>query len=502
MRAIGREDLVDDDRLHTMIGRFMHAAEVEAVLHGFTRSHTAAEIEAACSAARVPVAIVGNGRVLLEHEHLQAREVFVAQPGEQFRRPRGPFRFHGVEPRPLAPAPDTPYTGSAGESWPRRVDRAAGLPGVGAPPLEGVRVCDFTAFWAGPFATAYLRALGAEVIKVEAVQRPDGIRFSASVPPSKDERYYEMSALFHAVNLGKSGVTIDLAQADGVQLAKELIASCDVVCENFTPRVLDDFGLDYDAVRAIRPDVIMMRMPAFGLGGPWRDRPGFAQTMEQLSGMAWRTGYEGGPPIIPGGVVDPLVGAHAALALIAAIEHRDRTGDGQLLEIAMIDVAVGITADQVLRWQITGRLDERRGVGGVYRCAGDDEWVAIDRVRDPLPPADRAAWCATRSSGEAAAALLADAIPAVAMVSAERTLDDPQLRARGYFEEITHPVVGSHWYPTWPVRFSAGPHRYVDAPAPMLGEHNEAVFGALGIDSERLAVLRAAAVIGDRPVMG
>ena len=133
--------------------------------------------------------------------------------------------------------------------------------------------------------------------------------------------------------------------------------------------MLEQFGLDYDVVRAIRPDVVMVRMPAFGLTGPWRDRPGFAQTMEQLTGMAWVTGYEGGPPIIPGGLVDPMVGAHAALAIVAALEHRDRTGEGQLVEVPLLEVATAVTAEQVIRYAIDGTLLDRRGAGGVYRDA-------------------------------------------------------------------------------------------------------------------------------------
>ena len=151
----------------------------------------------------------------------------------------------------------------------RRPGRRAPAPpsrgAVGDRPLAGVRVLDFTAFWAGPAATAWLAAMGADVIKVESVQRPDGIRFSAAVRPSQDPRFYEMSALFHVVNLGKRGITLDLGHPDGLALAKQLVARSDVVVENFTPRVLEQFGLDYDVVRGIRPDVVMVRMPAFGL---------------------------------------------------------------------------------------------------------------------------------------------------------------------------------------------------------------------------------------------
>ena len=238
---------------------------------------------------------------------------------------------------------------------------------------------DFTAFWAGPFATAWLSSMGADVVKVEAVQRPDGIRFSAAVRPHDDPQFYEKSALFHACNLAKRGITLDLGHPDGLAIAKRLVARSDVVAENFTPQVLERFGLDWDTVHALNPAAIMLRMPAFGLDGPWRARGGFAQTMEQLTGMAWVTGYEGGPPIIPGGPVDPMVGAHAALAVVAALEHRARTGEGQLVEVPLVEVATAVTAEQVIRYAIDGTLLDRRGAGGVYRCVGDDAWVAIDR---------------------------------------------------------------------------------------------------------------------------
>src|SRR4029078_3708157 len=127
-----------------------------------------------------------------------------------------------------------------------------------------------------------------------------------------------------------------------------------------------------------------VRMPAFGLTGPWRDRPGFAQTMEQITGMAWVTGYEGGTPITPGGPVDPMVGAHAALAIVAALAHRDRTGEGQLVEIPLLEFATAVTAEQVIRYAIDGTLFDRRGTGGVYRTAGEDEWVSVDVATDPM----------------------------------------------------------------------------------------------------------------------
>jgi crotonobetainyl-CoA:carnitine CoA-transferase CaiB-like acyl-CoA transferase len=488
-----RDDMADDDELGTMLGRFLRNKDVNPALQKWTEAHTADELVEECVAARVPAVIVGNGAELPRNEQLVTRDVFVDQPGESWLRPRPPFRFHGVADRDLTPP------GVASSPWMPRVETTARA-AIGERPLAGLKVLDFTAFWAGPFATAWLCAMGAEVIKVEAVQRPDGIRFSAMVGPKQEEQFYEMSALFHACNLGKRGITLDLGHPGGLALAKQLIARADIVAENFTPQVLDRFGLDYDTVHGIRPDVIMLRMPAFGLTGPWRERGGFAQTMEQLTGMAWCTGYEGGPPIIPGGCVDPMVGTHAALALLAALEHRAHTGEGQLVEVPLVEVATSVTAEQVINYSIDGTLEPRRGAGGVYACEGPDAWVAIDRARDPMTEAERAAWCADRTAEDAAAQTLAAGVPACAMVPAFAVLGDAQLRARNFFEPIEHPLIGMQEYPTWPMRFSAGPHRFWQGPAPTLGQHTaEILRDELGVSDAELARLEAEHVIGTRP---
>ncbi|HEX7521415.1 MAG TPA: CoA transferase, partial [Acidimicrobiia bacterium] len=327
----------------------------------------------------------------------------------------------------------------------------------------------------GPFATAWLASMGAEVIKVESTKRPDGIRFSAAIDPKADPQYFEKSPVFHASNLGKKGITLELDEPEGLAKAKALIAEVDVVAENFTPRVMDGFGLSYDEVRAINPSVVMLRLPAFGLTGPWRDRPGFAQTMEQLTGMAWVTGYEGGPPIIPAGLVDPTVGTHAAIALVAALDWCARTGEGQLIEMAMIEVAAAMTAEQVIEYSATGELIGRRGEGGVYRCEGDDEWVAVDSAADPMAAGERAAWCASRTADDAVRELLDAGIAAAAMVPAFMTLDDPQLRARHFFQPIENPIVGTQEYPGWPVHLSCGPKPgdWWTGHAPTLGQDND-----------------------------
>lgn len=497
-RVIGRDDMAENAEFATMIGRFRRAREVNDALRAFTGAHTAEEVVAACVEARVPATVVGNGAELPRFDHVIERDVLVRQPGETWIRPRAPFRFHGVGDRELVSPAET----DEAEAW-RRHPRVAHPDAIGERPLAGVKVLDFTAFWAGPAATAWLAAMGADVIKVEAVQRPDGIRFSAAVRPSQNPMFYEMSALFHASNLGKRGITLDLGQPEGLELARRLVGRSDVVVENFTPRVLEHFGLDYDAVRAARPDVVMVRMPAFGLAGPWRDRPGFAQTMEQITGLAWVTGYEGGPPIIPGGPVDPMVGAHAALAIVAALEYRARTGDGQLVEVPLLEVATAVTAEQVIRYAVDGTVADRRGTGGVYRTLGDDAWVAVDVGSDPMAAELRAEWCAAREAEPAAAEMRAAGVPAAAMVAGDATLDDRQLRARGFFEAVDHPYVGRQEYPTWPLRMSGGPERYWSGPAPTLGQHTDEVLATeLGLTDDELVRLRDQHVTGEVPYFG
>ena len=315
-----------------------------------------------------------------------------------------------------------------------------------------------------------------------------------------------------------------------------LAAQADVVVENFTPRVMENFKLTYDAIREVRPDIVMVRMPGWGLSGPWRDRPGFATTMEQASGMAFVTGYEDGSPMAPG-LCDPLAGIHVAFAVLAALEERRRTGRGQHIEVPMIDLAVNVAAEQILEFEAYGELMTRRGnrslqaaPQGVYACAGAHEWLALSvanedqwkalcevigasawldapelaTVESRLAAHDKldeeiGAWCARRPLAVALAALGdAGAEPVVAAYAID---EDEQMQARGFWEPVDHPVVGEHRYPGWPMRLSGGPQRWYRSPAPLLGQHNEEVLTQLlGLKSDDLAELREAGVIGERPL--
>ena len=191
-----------------------------------------------------------------------------------------------------------------------------------------------------------LATLGADVIHVESAARPDGMRMVGGIARHRFPDFWEASAFFIAANANKRGLTLDLGKPAGVALAKRLIAHCDGVIENFTPRVLEGWGLGWPAIQAANPRAILVRMPAFGLSGPWRDHTGFAQTMEQLTGLAWITGHPHDQPRIQRGPCDPQAGMHAAFAALVGLADREVSGRGHVFECTMVEGARNAAAEQ------------------------------------------------------------------------------------------------------------------------------------------------------------
>ena len=361
------------------------------------------------------------------------------------------------------------------------------------------------------------------------------MRFNVSVSP-RTERWWEQGYLVLAANLNKRGITLDLGDDRGRELFLQLVTHSDVVVENFTPRVMDNFKLTYDAIREFRPDVVMVSMPGWGLDGPWRTAPDSRTTMEQASGMAFVTGYNDGPPMAPG-LCDPLAGVHGAFAVLAALEERRKTGRGQHIEVPMIDLAVNVSAEQILEFEVYGELMTRTGnrclqaaPQGVYSCAGDDEWLALSVTTqeqwkalceaigaqswadDPefatlhqrhaahgRIDAEIGTWCSDHTLKAALDAL--GAAVAQPVVPAYAIDEDHQMQARGFWEPVVHPVVGEHRYPGWPMRLSGSTGSWYRSPAPLLGQHNqEALSDLLGLEAAEIDHLRQAGVIGERPL--
>ncbi len=408
--------------------------------------------------------------------------------------------------------------------------------------FNGLRVLDMTTFWAGPCCTHFLAMLGAEVIHVESARRPDGTRLIAGIPVT-EEQWWDGSPIFAALNTNKKGLALDLQSQRGREVLLRLIATCDVIVENFTPRVLDQIGLDFAALQAVRPDAVMLRMPGFGLDGPWRDNPAFAYAIESASGLSWLTGYPDRPPYEPYSIGDPNAGVHALNALLLALEHRRRTGQGVLVEAAMVDAALSISAEQIIEYTAYGALLQRAGNRGptaapqnLYRSADVDEfgrldsWVAIavttdeqwERLcgaigspswaTDPDLSTDAgrranqdqiderlAAWCEHRGRDEIVAALWQAGVPVAKVMQPHRQTELDQLAFRGFFEEVDHPLNGRAKLGTVPMRFSGGPGVFHTNPAPTLGQHNHEVLSELGLTPSEIADLEADGIIGQAP---
>ncbi|HET9891185.1 MAG TPA: CoA transferase [Mycobacterium sp.] len=524
---IERADLIDDTELASFAGRVECRDEFLGMVTEWTGTRTTDEIVDLAVAFRIPVAPIATPEMLPKIDHFVERGVFLESPTGVLT-PRPPYRSDAIATRTPG---EPPHLGADNGrvQWPvrRHSPRSADADAL---PLSDIRVADFTAFWAGPVATQLLGALGADVIKIEGVRRPDGMRFSAGRPPDWDQ-WWEWGPVFLCSNNNKRGVSIELGTEAGRKLARELIAASDLVVENFSPRVMANFGLEWDAVRAANPRAVMVRMPAFGLDGPWRDRVGFAQTMEQATGMAWMTGHADGPPVIPRGVCDPIAGLHAAFAAVAALVIRDRQGTGMQVEATMVEAALNVAAEMLVEHSRNGiamRRNGNRGPGaspqGVYRCRGDDEWVALAAMdagaRSSLAGllgqpgleesgwAGRAddidklisAWAAGQSVTEAVDALRTAGVAAARVTPAAALLTDPQLRARGFWETVDHPVAGSFLCTGMPFAFHGKPRRWIRRVPPLYGQHTDEVLtGVLGHSADDLAALRQSGAISARP---
>ncbi len=236
-----------------------------------------------------------------------------------------------------------------------------------------------TSYWAGPLAGHVLALLGAEVIHLESSTRPDGARLVGGVPQTED-RYWERGPIFAALNTNKKSLTIDFREQRGIDLLRRVVATCDVVIENYTPRVLDQLGLDYDTLRmrSARPD--HASDAGFGLEGPWRDQAAFAFVIEDAAGLTWLTGHPDLLPFEPYCIGDPNAGLHAVFGLLLALEHREQTGEGGLVEAAMVEAAANVAAEQPIEFSAYGALLNRDGNRGpcaapqnLYQAAGPDE---------------------------------------------------------------------------------------------------------------------------------
>jgi crotonobetainyl-CoA:carnitine CoA-transferase CaiB-like acyl-CoA transferase len=535
---IERPDLREAHEFDSVAQRLTRLAEWESIVHAWTRRHTTAEIIEQAALLRIPVSPVCSGETVLEHEHLKARAIYGEDPSGGFLRPCAPYKLNGARPPAPVAAP------RPGEHDGRIAPRARNDSprGARALPLAGLRVVDATTWWAGPTAGHLLATLGADTIHLESIQKMDGGRAVGFIFANGRSLPWECSTFSLSANTNKRGLTLNLGDARGKEALRKLIATADIVLENFSPRVMEGFGVDQEFVRAANPRAIYVRMPAFGLDGPWRERVGFAQTMEQMAGLAWVTGHRDDQPRIQRGPCDPLAGAHAAFATLVALAEREATGRGVFVESAMIESALNAAAEPVIAWTARGERMQRDGnrsphaaPQGLYPCAGHNpyttpQWLALSIETDAqwrglLGALGEPAWAAgfrsaslaerraahdkldealrahfaTRELGACVAQLVAAGVPAAVVQDARFLSDHPQIAARGFCERPAHPVVGDLPIMSVPFRF-ASVERWIQRPAPTLGQHNHELLRELGYGDAEIAQLEADQVIGTRPI--
>ncbi|HIM47892.1 MAG TPA: CoA transferase [Dehalococcoidia bacterium] len=408
-------------------------------------------------------------------------------------------------------------------------------------PLEGVRIIEMGQLIAIPFAMKMLADMGAQVIRLESVARLESYRSDSVYQNDISGEFWNKGANFYEQNRNKLGVTLDLSKPEGLQVLRNLVSIADVFSENFTPRVIKNFGLEYEDLRKIKPDIIMVSSTGYGFYGPWSNFGATGPATEGAAGLAYQTGYLGGGPVmaeIP--YTDYTSGEHTVFAVMAALMHRLRTGQGQFVDISQTQATSSTIPEVLMDFSANGRSGQRFGnqdtvmsPHGCYPCRGDDRWItiavatdeewqAVCRVlgqngwaADPRFEDSLSRWknrdeldaligtvTSTWDAHELMHALQKDGVAAGAVLDSKDLLFDPHLGQRNFYEVVTHhestgipplPYAGRPW------KLSKTP-AVNSQPAPLMGEHNNLVLsGLLGKTAEEMAELEEAGIIGYGP---
>ncbi|MCW5749885.1 MAG: CoA transferase [Alphaproteobacteria bacterium] len=394
-------------------------------------------------------------------------------------------------------------------------------------PLSGIRILDCATFIAAPFSAAICGEFGAEVIKVEQPGGGDALR-RFGTPTERDGD----TLAWLSEGRNKNSVTLDLRRPEGRELFLGLVAKSDVVAENFRPGTLEKWGLGWDVLSGVNPGLILLRVSGYGQTGPKRDLPGFARIAHAFGGLTYLAGMPGGPPVTPGStsLADYIAGLYGAVGMLMALRHRDATGKGQVIDIALYEAIFRVLDEIAPVHARTGRVREREGAGtlnacphGHFECA-DGKWVAVACTSDKMferlarvmgrpdlaerfpRTADRlrhrgivdgevAAWTGARAQAEVLAETAAGEVPCGPVNSIADIFADEQFAARGNLLRFPHPEIGEVVVPNVLPLLSLTPGS-VQSLGPRLGEGNEEVYSRLlGLSAERIAALRASGVI-------
>jgi len=552
MNLLGLPELAEDHRFDASWYRQQHKDEYVPQVQERMAQWTKMDLFDALATLRVVAGPVLTMAELYANEHLRARGFFVRPedtpdapefPGAPFKMSATPWALkrraprageHGAEVRAELEAASQPSRPQPPEATPRR-----GLP------LEGVRAIVLTQAWAGALCTSLLGLMGAEVIQVEVRKRPDSWRgdYAAPIAAVAAEREtavhpWNNSALFNSVNLNKRSITIDLQTERGLEIYRRLVRHSDIVAENFSPRVMGNLGLSYEELRKIRPDVILASLSAYGHDGPYFNVPGIGGTIEPTSGESALLGYEDGPPLNSGAMIpDPVAGFYGFSAILAALHHRARTGEGQFIDLSMQEANLTVIGDAALEYATTGKQRPRLGnrsltfaPHGIYPSAGSDRWIAIAaeseaqwqtvceaaghpewatdarfatnearKAHEDDLDAAIAAWTCTQPRDELAARLAQAGVPAAPVLDAIEVMEDEANLERGVVVDVEHPEAGVFAQIGIPFHLERTPGRVLRH-APMQGEHSLEVFEEyLGMAPAEYEELVASNISGDGP---
>lgn len=399
-----------------------------------------------------------------------------------------------------------------------------------------LRAIDLAMGWAGPLLGELLAEMGVEVIKIEDTLHFDWWRGSLSMGPP-EMQVIERSAPFNTANRGKIGATLDLTNPRAVEIVKRLVATADILIENYSPDVMPKLGLGWDVLAPLNPRLVMISMPSFGSEGPERNARGYGNTIEAVAGVTGLVGYhDGGQPYtLSNALGDPSAGLNGLFAVLVGLREREDTGRGQHIELAQVETVVPYIGESIVEYEVTGKVPKPRGnrhpehaPHGIYTsgsgfvalaCESDQDWrkladalgldaLATDarfatqaerkRNEDALD-AELSRALKDRGAEETSRMLIETGLIAGQVNSAADILGDAQLSARGFYVPIDRAVIGTHLYPGVAQHFSETP-LIADRPAPLLGEHNRKVFSEiLGMSDAEIEALEREKIIGTSP---
>ncbi len=402
-----------------------------------------------------------------------------------------------------------------------------------------LRVVDLTNGWAGPLATCLLADFGAEVIKVESPSHMDWWRGAAPEVTENGGKPYEQSPTFNTVNRNKYGIALELTHPRGRELFRDLIRISDVLVANYPPRSLRKLGIEFDTLKAVNPQLVMVTLPAFGNSGPESEYLGFGTTTEAMAGITGVSGYEDGPPqMLSNAIGDPVSALNACFVSLVGTFEQERRGAGVSIDLSHVEGLLPFNAAALLGYTINGRSQQRLGnrhptlaPHGCYPCQGEDEWITIavtsdEDWRNLCGVLGNPVWTQNGGFGTAQGRKAAEdeldqhmtawtqehdatgmmeslqevGVAAGVVLSGAGVLSDPHLAAREFLLTIDKEETGPHFYPGFVPQFPDTPS-VVRRPAPSFGKHNERIFGSLlGLSKEEIQRLSDEGIISTEPL--